>query len=224
MERSLRCLWRELPVVDVLSFIGILLVYIWVVIPETGGHSLLKVVFTASALGVAIWSVRYRNGKRWERKAGFRTDNLPRALLIYLGASIPYAGLFLFVNRGALVGREFEWMDFGNVAMLLFWAFLQEFCLLAFLFNRLRQIFGGREAPAVLVAASIFAFFHFPNPFLTLYTLGGGIILAALFTRWPNLLAASLAHAAASALVGGMLPGAVTGWMKIGPLYLWKIV
>ena len=99
-----------------------------------------------------------------------------------------------------------------------FKAFLQQLCLLAFLLTRLRDILG-RDVLAVVATAGIFAFFHLPNPFLTLYTLGAGLIATSLYLRWPNVLAAALAHAAASAIVDKLLPKAITGGMKVGPGY-----
>jgi membrane protease YdiL (CAAX protease family) len=141
---------------------------------------------------------------------------------LYVGAALLYAGAVLLWHRDVLLPGELSWPDPGKVLMLFCWAFLQEICLLAFLFNRLCEMTHSRRA-AVLAAAGLFALFHLPNPFLTLYTLGGGIILAHLYARIPNLLAATLAHALASSLVAALLPDPVTGWMKVGPLYLWAL-
>ena len=205
--------------VDVLLFIGILVIYIWVVIPGTLGAPFWKTLFTTLAVAVAALSV-WRNGTTWQ-SVGLRLDNLFPALLVYLGLALPYAGLVLFWHRGSIGSGGLEWPGaIWGAAGLITWAFAQQFCLLAFLLCRLRQILG-RDVAAIVAAAGIFAFFHLPNPFLTLYTLGGGLILAALFVRLPNLWAAALAHAAASALVGGLLPAVITGSMKVGPLYLW---
>jgi membrane protease YdiL (CAAX protease family) len=77
----------------------------------------------------------------------------------------------------------------------------------------------GRSLLAAVAAAGTFALLHMPNPFLTLYTLGGGLILTVLYLRLPNLLAATLAHALASALAKEVLPSVVTGGMKVGPNY-----
>ena len=93
---------------------------------------------------------------------------------------------------------------------LYFWALAQEFLLLAYLLQRFTQSINSRFWAAG-AAATLFAFFHWPNPFLTIYTLIGGWIIASLYQRWPNLLAAAAGHAAASSLVSQMLPGTLTG-------------
>ncbi len=200
---------------DVLSFVGILTVYIWVVVPGTEGSPLWRLLFTGTALGlvgISLWRNRVS-----PKRIGLRLDNLLPALGLYFAVSLTYAGFFLFWHR-ASIATDVAWPDLPGTLRFVGWAFLQEFLLLAFLLNRLHQILV-RERPAILATAAIFAFFHLPNPFLTLWTLGGGAILAWLFLRKPNLLAATLAHATASALVGGLLPGAITGFMRVGPGY-----
>ena len=162
----------------------------------------------------------WRNGIRWER-TGLRFRGFPADLTLYLGASAAYSGVVLLVFHGVVVRfPEQDWPGLRRIPWHLFWAFLQEFCLLSYLLNRLRQILR-REALAAVVSAGLFAFFHLPNPFLTLYAFGGGLIIATIFLRRPNLPAATLAHALASALVANLLPAEITGWMRVGPLY-WK--
>ena len=202
---------------DVLAFAGVITLYIWAVLPATGGDPGWNTAFILLAVAVAVFSVWRWGGTR--ERIGLRLDNFPRAIVAYLAAALPYAGAFLLWNHGSLVRGE-GWPDFGGAAGTVGWAFLQQFCLLAFLLTRLRGILG-RDFTAAVSAAAIFAFFHLPNPFLTLYSFGGGLIVCLLFLRWPSLPAAALAHAMASALVSGLLPGEITGWMKVGPLYLW---
>ena len=203
---------------DVVSFIAVVVLYIWVVLPFTNGDPFWNGVFIVAAVAVAVVSF-------WKRRVslarlGLRVDNLLPASLAYLLASVSYAGLVLLWHREILGTKAWQWPEPDRLFWFLIWAFLQQMCLLAFLLNRLQEIFGGRRV-AVLAAVGVFACFHLPNPFLTLYTLGGGLIVAVLFLRLPNLLAAALAHATASALVSGLLPGVVTGRMKVGPLYWW---
>ncbi len=203
---------------DVLAFILLITIYIWVVLPLTGASSVWNTVFTLGGISVAVISIwRKRVGRE---RAGLRWDNLLPALGVYLGSSLLYAGAVLFAYRNSLVSPPAVSLPIDRIAWGIVWAFLQQLCLLSFLLNRFRRILE-RDAPAVLAAAAIFAFFHLPNPFLTLYALGGGLIAASLFLRWPNLPAASLAHALASALVGRYLPREVTHFMRVGPLYWW---
>ena len=167
-------------------------------------------------MGVVAYSF-WRNGTGPDR-TGLRVDNLLPALAVYLGVAVSYAGAVLVWHHDAVGQRALTWPDAWDVTVFVFKAFVQQLCLLAFLLTRLRDILG-RDVSAVLATAVIFAFFHLPNPFLTLYTLGAGLIAASLYLRWPNVLAAALAHAAASAIVNKLLPTAITGGMKVGPGY-----
>jgi membrane protease YdiL (CAAX protease family) len=149
---------------------------------------------------------------------GLRLDNLRTALPVYLAASLIYAGLVLALLNGLIEVREPRWPEPGKLLWRLGWAFTQEFCLLTFLLTRLRRLMSG-DYLAMVAAAGIFAFFHLPNPFLTLYTLGGGLLAAWLYRRHPSLVAATVAHVAAAALVAWLLPTEVTGGMRVGPVY-----
>jgi membrane protease YdiL (CAAX protease family) len=205
--------------VDVLSFIAVITAYIWVVPPSTAGKpvwSWLFVVGIVSLAAVSLW----RKGVTWSQ-AGLSFKNLPRDIAIYLGASVSYAGIVLLCCASKIELMERDWPDVRRIPWQLTWAFLQQFCLLAFLLNRFRQILR-RDAWAAVAAAATFAFFHLPNPFLTLYALGGGLIAAFLFLRRPSLVAATFAHAVASALISNLLPAQITGWMRVGPLY-WAV-
>ncbi len=201
---------------DVLAFISILLSYIWVVQPWAAGDDLVGFICIAGALGVAVASL-------WRRGAnpsllGLRTDNLRTALPVYLLASFAYAGIVLLLLHGVVEVRPMKWPDPGKLLWRLGWAFMQEFCLLAFLLTRLRRLLTG-DILAMVTAASLFAFFHLPNPFLTLYTLGGGLVAVWLFRRHPNLVAATVAHVSAATLVAWLLPAEITGRMRVGPTY-----
>jgi hypothetical protein len=206
-------MWR----MDVLVFAAVLLAYIWVVQPLAGGHAAVYGVTLAVLLGIAIGSVWRRQLTREEQ--GLRLDNLAPALAAYLAATVAYAGAVILLLgdwNGLPTGA---WPPWSRILQLLLWAFAQQFCLLSFIFMRLRKLLAG-DARAVLATAVIFAFFHLPNPFLTLYTLGGGIISASLFRRWPNLVAAAVAHSLATVLVVWLLGMEVTGGMRVGPGYL----
>ncbi|HEU5182202.1 MAG TPA: CPBP family glutamic-type intramembrane protease [Candidatus Polarisedimenticolia bacterium] len=202
---------------DVLAFIAILTAYIWIFLPATQGKTAVGLAFTLLAVAMAAFFA-WRKGIRWAQ-TGLKLRGFPGDLALYLGAAAAYRGIVLLLFRSAIVRfSEQDWPSPGRIPWFLTWALLQQFCLLAFLTNRLRQILR-RDTPAAIVAAGLFAFFHLPNPFLVLYTLGGGLVIASIFLRRPSLPAATLAHALSSFLVANLLPGAITGWMRVGPLY-----
>jgi membrane protease YdiL (CAAX protease family) len=203
---------------DVVCFSGVLILYIWIVQPATGGHPLLEMVFISAALTIA--AVSLRRAGAGPKEMGLRVDNILPALVMYLAASILYAGSVVLWNQGSVEEWGVGWPNPLGVVESVVWAFLQQFCLLAFILSRLRETFD-RKLVAVVGAAGLFAFFHLPNPFLTLYTLGGGLIICTVHLRWPNIPAAALGHATASSLVDGLLPNAVTGSMRVGPSFWW---
>jgi membrane protease YdiL (CAAX protease family) len=202
--------------VDVVSFILTMMAYIWLVLPVTKGGGMLNPIFAGVAVSMAALSLRMRGTGREQMGMSFK--DFPSVLAVYVGASLAYAAVVLLYFRESVGLMERPRLEFWRVPWQLLWAFLQEYCLLAFLLTRLRQILH-RDIFAVAAAAGIFAFCHLPNPFLTLYALGGGLIAGWLFLRWPSLPAATLAHAIASALVANLLPMQITGGMKVGPLY-----
>ncbi|MFQ5720362.1 MAG: lysostaphin resistance A-like protein [Acidobacteriota bacterium] len=201
---------------DVLAFVVSLELYIWVGQPFIRRSPSLQAVVIVGLLAIAVAGTFSHQRDRLQ--LGLRLDNFPRALALYSVASLGYAGLVLLWWHGGIQVRQSPWPRPGEIARYLVWAFLQEFCLLAFLLTRLRQILR-RDRLAIVACASLFALFHLPNPFLTLYTLGGGAIVAWLFHREPNLLAAVLAHVTASLLVIWLLPHGITGGMQVGWLY-----
>ncbi|MFQ5669052.1 MAG: type II CAAX prenyl endopeptidase Rce1 family protein [Acidobacteriota bacterium] len=201
---------------DVLAFVLALELYIWVGQPFLVEYRTVQSVVIAGLLAIAVSGTFWHRRNR--RQLGLRLDNFFHALVLYGAASLAYAGLVLLWWRGGIQVREPPWPRADEIARYLVWAFLQEFCLLAFLLTRLRQILR-RDRLAIAACALLFALFHLPNPFLTFYTLGGGAIVASLFHRQPNLFAAALAHATASVLVIWLLPHGITGGMRVGWLY-----
>lgn len=201
---------------DVLVFLILLFAYIWIVKPLFGGSSAISWLVKIVAMGIAIRGVvRLRGGRR---QAGLRLDNLGSSLAVYLLASAVYATLVMLVLWNYTSFDEVSWPSLRALLWRIVWAFLQQFYLLSFLFSRLREILG-KDAWAVPAATAIFALCHLPNPFLTLYTLGGGLIATTLFLRYRNVFAAALAHALASLLVSRFLVDAVTGGLRVGPGY-----
>ncbi len=203
---------------DLLAFLALVEGTIWIVVPATGASPVWTGIFTLAGVGTAAFFA-WRKGIGLKR-AGIRLDNLPPAVGLYLGAALLYAGGVLLLCRASLRPLAAAWPNPASAAPLLLWALFQQFCLTSYLLNRLREILG-RDLAAAGAAALLFSLLHLPNPFLTLYTLGGGAIIACLFLRWPSLPAAALAHAVASLAVSGLLPPEITGGMRVGPLYLW---
>ncbi|HXG66716.1 MAG TPA: CPBP family glutamic-type intramembrane protease [Blastocatellia bacterium] len=154
------------------------------------------------------------------KQLGFRFDNFFRALARIV---LP---LGIFVALAFLIGMAAGSLRFGKkfFSMLLFvpsWALLQQYMLLAFASPRLRVLFGdGRRN--VLAAAALFALLHLPNPVLMVVCAVGGYVWARVYEREPNLFAAALTHAVASAFLANSLPGWLLKNMVTGYNYFFR--
>ena len=204
---------------DVILFVLILTVHIWIVLPLRLDGLIADYGLPACAVGLATFSL-YRHGFNF-RGIGVRWDNLGSTIGLYIGVGIAFASLVVLAFSHTADPSRFRF-EFGGALGLYGWALLQEFLLLAFLLQRISQELHSRFWAAGL-AALLFAYFHWPNPFLTIYTLIGGWVLGLLYQRYPNLFAAAAGHAVASSLASQMLPDSVTGWMKVGPGYLYRL-
>jgi hypothetical protein len=102
-----------------------------------------------------------------------------------------------------------------------FWAFLQQYMLLAFANRRLRLILGA-GTHSVFATAVFFSLLHLPNPVLTLVCALGGYIWAREYEREPNLFANALTHAIASAFLANSIPSSLLKNMVVGYNYFFR--
>lgn len=151
------------------------------------------------------------------REIGLRLDNFGPALvqaLLYVGPLIVVTVATGFVLGTIRPYRESAW--WVALSRTIGWGTLQQYGLLAFYCRRLSEVlFDGRAI--VLAAASLFALFHLPNPFLTPVTLLAGALSCWLYRRLPNLLVLGLMHAALSTALSRCLPYEVTFGLRVGP-------
>ena len=99
------------------------------------------------------------------------------------------------------------------------WSFAQQWLLQAFFLLRLLRILPGKPYAAV-VAASIFALAHLPNPILTAATLIWGLIACLVFLRYRNLYTLAITHAVLGICLAICVPGPVIRNMRVGLGYL----
>jgi membrane protease YdiL (CAAX protease family) len=71
----------------------------------------------------------------------------------------------------------------------------------------------------VLLVGLIFGLLHLPNLWLAAVTFLGGVILAYVYQRVPNLLALALAHGLVSLLLVSSLPPTALHSMRVGFKY-----
>jgi hypothetical protein len=99
------------------------------------------------------------------------------------------------------------------------WAFAQEYALLSFLANRLRDGLGERPWLVSAANAVLFSLIHLPNPMLMLVCLFGGFAFTRIFLKTPHLIPLALAHAAAGFALSVIFQDFYPA-MMVGPAYL----
>jgi predicted transporter len=151
---------------------------------------------------------------------GWRADNLWRALkraAWFFGPSsllICFAGLFM----GMLQRSPAHMSDPRRFVNYLAFCLLQQVGLNSFVTNRLLEALE-KPVPAALLAGTLFAGLHWPNPVLVPLTFVGGVAMAWLFATERNILPLTIGQAVLGALVWWAFPIAWHHSMRVGPGY-----
>ena len=153
-------------------------------------------------------------------RLGLRITGMRAAMwVVALAATMALTGVWISFRLHTLhaVFRNFraEWAFLAYIV----WALLQQFILQDFFLARLTRIVPTRAA-AVIIAGSLFALAHVPNPLLVVATLIWGIVACALFLRYRNLYVLGLAHAILGMCLAVTIPNAVHHQMRVGLGYL----
>jgi hypothetical protein len=151
---------------------------------------------------------------------GWRADNFGRAArraAVFFAAAIFAVGLvgFFFGSFHRVPAHLTE-----PRTLYSYFAFcvLQQVALNSFLTNRVLYTFEKPRVTALL-AATIFAALHWPNPVLVPLTFVGGAAMAWLFARERNILPLAIGQAILGALVWWAFPVAWHHAMRVGPGY-----
>ena len=192
----------------------------WAVIPLFGRGKKVGVIFIAGVLLLSFLSQRSRG--EGARDIGFTSRGFLRAFRMLLPWMI-LASAFLIVMGGTLGSLSYRgpkgWTAFALAQLWLFlWGFMQQYALQAVI-NRRAQEIWGIGWPSVTATALIFAALHLPNVWLTVATLGGGLLWAAVYQRAPNLFALALSHSLMTTALGSSISPAVLRGMRVGYNY-----
>jgi membrane protease YdiL (CAAX protease family) len=114
-------------------------------------------------------------------------------------------------------GAPIRWvLTFGGYAI---WALLQQLLLQGYFLARALRLIPNANL-AALLAASVFALAHLPNPVLTPLTLIWGLTACLLFVRSRNVYPLAIAHAVFGICVAITVPASILHNMRVGLGYL----
>jgi len=208
---------RALAAWEITTVVVSVLVAEWVVLSVGGESRLLMLVPVAFAFAFMFYSHRQRGETM--RQLGFRLDNFGAAMRLLLKLfAAPALALLLY---GWLAGNldPARWRGgqsiLGVPALGVLWGLLQQYALQGFIHRRALAVWGvGRKS--TLVTALVFAFLHFPNPWLTLATFLGGLVWAHAYQRVPNLYAAGLTHGMMTWVLIASVPPPLLNNLRVG--------
>ena len=212
---------RALAAWEIASLFASSLIAEWILAAAAGRNRLIVAIPITLAFVLVISSHFLRRESL--RELGFRFDNFPRAMKLLALPMIIVA--LLSLGLGLLLGARtdlFRWHPerhiAGQLALGFGWGFLQQYVLQSFI-NRRAQIVWHRGVRSVLLTALIFAFLHFPNPYLMLVTFVGGVVWAFVYQRAPNLFALALSHSLMTWVIVSTLPMSALNHLRIGFKY-----
>jgi membrane protease YdiL (CAAX protease family) len=209
---------RVVTIMEIASVVSSVLLIAWIINPLQLPHRWLEIIPGALALLLMFHSHRLHG--ETPSLLGFTTKYFGRALKLLLGPMLVTSTLLIGIGywAGSLnFGRRF-WL---SLALLPLWGLTQQYILQGFIYRRLRIIWvAPNAAPAILLAALLFALVHAPNLALMSLTLLGGLVWTWVYERAPNLFALGLSHALMSAVAMASLPPWFLQSMSIGYKHL----
>jgi membrane protease YdiL (CAAX protease family) len=212
---------RSLAAWEIASLVASSLIAEWILAAAAGRTRLIVAIPITLAFVLVISSHFLRRENL--RELGFRFDNFLQAMKLLAPPMIVVA--LLSLGLGLIFGARpdlFRWHPerhiAGQLALGFAWGFLQQYVLQSFI-NRRAQIVWHRGVRSVLLTALIFAFLHFPNPWLMLVTFVGGVVWAFVYQRAPNLFALALSHALMTWVIVSTLPMSALNHLRIGFKY-----
>ncbi|HYK88561.1 MAG TPA: CPBP family intramembrane glutamic endopeptidase [Acidobacteriota bacterium] len=192
----------------------------WVVIPIFGRR---KSVGMIPVLIVFVFGFLSHKARReGAREIGFSRHNFVPALRLLILWMIPAAIALLTVGwftGGLHFSPPRNWSNFALSQFWLFvWGLMQQYALQAIV-NRRTQEIWGRGVVSVILVALLFCALHFPNLWLMVATLAGGILWAAIYQRYPNLYALAVSHSIMTTVLASSISPDVLHGLRVGYNY-----
>jgi membrane protease YdiL (CAAX protease family) len=204
-DRSRRRDW-----VEILVGYGLILAVIWTPSPYQQLVYWVPVVWIAGGTWLSFKSC---GGMGW------RVTNLLGSLWV-VGVALVLAGIALAVSArvGALHAPAGVGLLVRTYIGYMVWSFAQQFLIMDFLLWRLLRLMTPKWA--VLLAATVFALTHVPNPVLFPLTMVWGLVACVVFVKYRNLWSLGMAHAILGICVAVSFPVRLTHNMRVGTEYL----
>ena len=147
--------------------------------------------------------------------AGFwRSTWIVGLALVLAGIATWFAATFHTLHHPGPPGRWI--LTFGAYAV---WALFQQLLLQGYFLARALRLIPDPKM-AALLAGSVFAVAHLPNPVLTPLTLIWGLTACLMFLRWRNVYPLAIAHAVFGICLAITVPASILHNMRVGLGYL----
>lgn len=206
---------RGLALWEIASVVTSCLIAEWVVLGFAGSSKLIIAVPVLLALGLIVYSQRERGETLFD--TGIRFDNfLACCRLLILPTA---AAMLVILAAGWFTSHTiFHGHLRARYLSLPLWALFQQYVLNGFI-NRRAQLAFGTGLRSIVLVGLIFALLHFPNPLLSLVTLIGGVIWAAVYQRQPNLFALAVSHSITSIALALCISPELLSSLRVGFKY-----
>lgn len=189
--------------------------YIWVVLPLN--DALVSALNGAALFAFTVASHLWR-GTSLE-VIGLRFRNfLGAGALLAPPTLIGIAGMVVFgIVNGHVedAGIIVDWLE--DAVDYPIWGLIQQYAFQGYVFVRAREAAGGRNAPAILVAAGLYTLVHAPNAMLLIFCLPVGLFWSWVFSRRPNLYALALSHGILGATMKEFAQQIYWAGLRVGP-------
>ena len=169
-------------------------------------------------LAVSFMLVSHRAYSETARDIGFRFDNIVPALRLLIWPTLIAVVIILLIGWYLTGPPSLPRLLRPRLLLVPAWALFQQYALQGFM-NRRAQVVFGKGLVSVVLVAVVFAALHLPNPVLSILTLLGGLIWAAVYQREANLFALAASHTVASVSLAIALPLNVINGLRVGFKY-----
>lgn len=201
---------------EIVSIVTSCLIAEWVIFAFAGRSKLIGAAPVVLALAFMIFSHRQRGESL--KEIGFRFDNLVAALGWVLLLTVVVVVLIVVTGWVLKKGSFSFAVPRPRFLLIIFWALFQQYALQGFI-NRRAQLVFGKGIKSILLVGIVFGLLHLPNPLLTVLTLVGGVLWAAIYQRQPNLFALAVSHTIVSITLALTLAQDVFYNLRVGFKY-----